>query len=351
MSILFANTGGAYGFYVDMAAPGEGMKRLPNSMLSYEAGANATISGLGGSGAAVLGNRTLTISDGAGQNFSGVMSGTGGSLVKSGSGTQTLSGPNTYTGATTVSGGTLVAANATALGTTAAGTQVDNGATLDINNAAIGAEALTINGTGVGGVGALTGTGTSSLSGAVTLGSHSTVGGAGTLTLSGGVGGAFNLTKTGTGTVELSGTNGYSGTTTVSNGRLKVSGTVLNTVSPATIGATTATLELAGTGPVTPVGLDVTNVGGALEIATAGQELGDISGTGTTEVKPSASLTANSIVQDTLIIGAGGSVTIRTTPVAAGGAAGANANAVPEPGTWVLIFTALVGWLVFRRRR
>jgi autotransporter-associated beta strand protein len=286
----------------------------------------------------------------ASSSFAGIVAGSGKTLTMNNpSATLTVGGANTYTGATTVSNGTLVAANATALGTTAAGTLVSGGATLDINNAAIGAEALTINGTGVGGIGALTGTGTSSLAGAVTLGSHSTIGGAGALTLSGGVGGAFNLTKTGAGTVELSGTNGYSGTTTVSNGRLKVSGTILNTVSPATIGATTATLELAGAGPVTPEGLDVTNAGGTLEIATSTvQKLGDISGTGTTDVKDGASLTANSIVQDTLIIGAGGSVTIREIAVSAGAAAGT--NAVPEPGMWVLIGTALIGWLAFRRR-
>jgi autotransporter-associated beta strand protein len=333
-----------------------GLVTSSSDTFTIGSGANLTADGdlavTGGTIAA--GNATSTITgsvnytSGSNSSFAGVIAGSGKTLTMNSSGAVlTLSGANTYTGATTVTAGTLVAANATALGTTAAGTQVASGATLHINGVAIGAEALTIDGTGVGGAGALTGAGTSSLAGAVTLGSHSTIGGTGTLTLSGGVGGGYNLTKTGTGTVELSGTSGYSGTTTVANGRLKVSGTILNTVSPATIGAATATLELAGTGPVTPIGLDVSNVG-TLEIATAAQELGDITGAGTTNVKPSAGLTANSIVQDTLIIGAGGSVTIRSVPVAAGGAAGA--NAVPEPGTWILIVTAVAGWLAFRRR-
>lgn len=42
----------------------------------------------------------------------------------------------------------------------------------------------------------------------------------------------------------------------------------------------------------------------------------------------------------------GGSVTIRETTGAAGGT-----SAVPEPGTWALACTALLGWLIFRRRK
>jgi fibronectin-binding autotransporter adhesin len=67
----------------------------------------------------------------------------------------------------------------------------------------------------------------------------------------------------------------------------------------------------------------------------------NISGLGSTTVN--GSLTADSIVQNTLTIGAGGSVTIRETT-------GGNVSTVPEPGTWVLIGAALMGWLVFRRR-
>ena len=158
--------------------------------------------------------------------------------------------------------------------------------------------------------------------------------------------GTVALTKVGTGTQTLAGANTYAGATTVSNGRLTVTGSIPNT-SSATIAATTATLELAGTGPVTPIGLDVSNAG-TLEISTANQQLGDISGAGTTNVKASAGLIANSIVQDTLTIGAGGSVTIRETPVLAGAA---DASAVPEPATWALIGIGLLSLLAFRRRR
>jgi len=154
------------------------------------------------------------------------------------------------------------------------------------------------------------------------------------------------LIKSGAGIMTVSSTaNTYSGTTAVNAGTLALTGSVPYT-SDATVAAG-ATLDLARTGGasaldvVTPVTND-----GLLSVSTAGQQVRAVSGIGTTSVGINASLTANSIVQDTLIIGAGGSVTIREVPTAAGGAA----NAVPEPGTWVLIGTALLGWLAFRRR-
>ena len=61
-----------------------------------------------------------------------VVSGT--TISKSGLGTLTLGGVNTYTGLTTVSDGTLKITDTSALGTSAAGTTVASGATLDIIN-------------------------------------------------------------------------------------------------------------------------------------------------------------------------------------------------------------------------
>ena len=69
--------------------------------------ANATISGLGGSGALTLGAGTLTVNGASNSTFGQVISG-GGGLTKSGNGTLTLTANNTYTNATTVSGGRLV---------------------------------------------------------------------------------------------------------------------------------------------------------------------------------------------------------------------------------------------------
>ena len=71
---------------------------------------------------------------------------------------------------------------------------------------------------------------------------------------------------------------------------------------------------------------------------------GTVSGNGNTTV--AGSLSAASIVQDTLTIGAGGAVTIRAAPPSA---AGAGATAVPEPGVCVTIASGLLSWLVLRR--
>ena len=73
-------------------------------------------------------------------------------VTKDGTGTVTLAGNNSYTAPTTVNAGTLVAAHPNALGTTAAGTTVNSGATLGFsNNVTLSGEALSLNGTGTAG--------------------------------------------------------------------------------------------------------------------------------------------------------------------------------------------------------
>ncbi len=145
-------------------------------------------------------------------------------ITKTGSATLTISaGTNTASGAFNVNEGRLKLGSAVALGTTASGTSVAAGAVLDLNGQTIGAEALTLNGTGISSGGALVnGSVTAaSLSGAVTLGSATSIGGSGNITLSGGVGGAsMSLTKVGSNTLTLSAANTYTGTTTISAGTL-----------------------------------------------------------------------------------------------------------------------------------
>ena len=77
-----------------------------------------------------LGAHALTVGTSSGSTtFAGVLSGTGGSLVKDGASALTLTGANTYTGATTVSAGTLTlhAASCTALANTS-GLTIGSGA-------------------------------------------------------------------------------------------------------------------------------------------------------------------------------------------------------------------------------
>ena len=109
-------------------------------------------------------------------------------------------------------------------------TTVASGGTLEINNVSIGGELLDVQGTGVGGRGAVVGMGGTSgaATGAVTLAGGTTIGvdAGSTLNLSGVVSGARALTKILGGALTLSGgANAYSGLTTVSDGTLNLSKT------------------------------------------------------------------------------------------------------------------------------
>lgn len=213
--------------------------------------------------------RALTIDGSGDTTVSGVASGSG-SITKSGSGTLTLSGVNSYSGLTTISTGVLNIQNASALGTTAAGTSVTSGAALQIQGGiTVGSEALTLNGSGISNYGALRNiSGNNSIAGAITLGSASTVySSAGTLTLSGGItnggfavtfGGSGNITESGvisgtgalikndSGTLNLTGVNTFSGGSTLNGGTVIVYGSSLGaSTGAATINS--ATLEIAAT--------------------------------------------------------------------------------------------------------
>ncbi|MFD0893653.1 putative Ig domain-containing protein, partial [Luteolibacter ambystomatis] len=67
------------------------------------------------------GAHTFNISSGRAATVNSVLSGTGGTLTKTGTGTLTLTGANTYTGATTVTGGTLAGTGSLASPTTVQG--------------------------------------------------------------------------------------------------------------------------------------------------------------------------------------------------------------------------------------
>lgn len=191
------------------------------------------------------GPRTLTLSGtNAGDNtLAAVVPNQGAnatSLAKNGSGTWVVSGNNSFTGAVTISVGTLKlgaagGASNTPLGTTAGSTAVSSGASLDLNGFTLGtAEALSITGTGAGGVGALTnGSATAATySGAVTIGSGgATIGGTGNIILSAALAANANtLTKSGANTLTLSANSARTGAAEVSGGTLALaSGTALGT--------------------------------------------------------------------------------------------------------------------------
>jgi autotransporter-associated beta strand protein len=183
--------------------------------------------------------------------YGGIIAGAG-NLDKTGTGTLVLSGVNTHTGTTTVQTGILEVTNANALGGTGTGNVVQSGATLEVSNIAanMAAEPLTINGTGVGGVGALywTDAGFDAWTGDITLGSNSTITNtaAGIMPFSGDIdlngstltvdnaglarmigtsviSGMGNFVKDGASTwFMIGGTNTYTGSTTVNNGILNM---------------------------------------------------------------------------------------------------------------------------------
>jgi fibronectin-binding autotransporter adhesin len=227
------------------------------------AGAGTTVGSIaGGSGIISLGSKTLTVGgNNQSTTYGGRIEGSGGSLVKEGTGSLTLSGNSTYSGGTSLNAGTLAVGHNNALGTgalafsngtalqaSANGLSLGNAMTLNgTNTVNTQTNTLTLNGV-IGGTGSLTksGTGTLILGGANTYSGGTTVS-AGTLqgtttslqgsitnnaavvfaqdgngTYSGGMSGTGSLTKSGGGTVTLTGANAYQGGTTISGGTLAI---------------------------------------------------------------------------------------------------------------------------------
>jgi autotransporter-associated beta strand protein len=177
--------------------------------------------------ASIVDNAALQFNRSDALTYSGTISGTG-TVTTIGSGTLTLSGANTYSGATAINAGTLVIDNNTALGTNAGATTVSSGATLSLSGGITISEPITLNGTGASGVGALyNSSGTNTASGSITLASDSAIGAnsSTSLSLSGAIGqtgGVRALTKLDGGRLVLTGTNSYSGFTTISAGVLSI---------------------------------------------------------------------------------------------------------------------------------
>ena len=135
------------------------------------------------------------------------------SLVKTGTGIQTLSGINTYSGGTTINAGTILAGSTTALSATSAYNLTLAGAILDL-----GGFSNTI-----GSLAGVAGTTVQTVAGAATL----TTGGDNTSTTFAGLitnslGNALSLVKNGTGTLTIIGANTYTGPTTHNSGGLLI---------------------------------------------------------------------------------------------------------------------------------
>jgi fibronectin-binding autotransporter adhesin len=180
---------------------------------------------------------TLSTSSGATVTLAGPLSGTG-AFIKTSSGTLALSGNNTLTGGITSFGGGAVEISADAnLGavpvTTASNAITLAGATtsgrLRVTESFTMAptRGITLN------VGGTT---------ATPLGGTIDVVADKTLTVGGPISGAGRLTKSGSGTLVLTGSSSYVGTTTVSSGTLVVSGVVTGTAAVSVIAGATIVL-------------------------------------------------------------------------------------------------------------
>ncbi|MCR2510598.1 autotransporter outer membrane beta-barrel domain-containing protein [Salmonella enterica] len=246
----------------------------------------------------------------------------GTSLIKQGAGTLILNAENTYTGGTTISGGTLVATNVDALGSG----DVTDDATLELNtggtfdNAISGSgqvvksgdETLTLSGSNTYTGGTTINDGTLIATSVDALGSGDVTDNAVLELNTGGdfdnaISGSGQVVKSGDETLTLSGTNSYTDGTLISGGTLVATN-----------------LEALGTG-------DVTN-NATLELNTGGDFINNIGGTGRVEKSGDETLTlsgSNTYTGGTLISGG----TLVATNVEALGTGDVTDNAVLELNT------------------
>jgi autotransporter-associated beta strand protein len=167
------------------------------------------------------------------------------------------------------------------------------------------------------------------------------------VTLSGVLSGVGGLNKLGSGMLTISNTANYAGNTTVGGGTLFFSGGIAaGGTSLIDVESGTAVLK---TTNVSKSDLDIFTAASAkFEVADHTHLVGDITGSGTTQVDSGASLTAASISQGTLTISSGATVTIQTIP---GGPLSDTITAVPEPSTLALLVAVFLIPAYSRARR
>ena len=280
-------------------------------------------------------NRSDTLTQGT--DFNGTISGTG-NVIQAGSGSLILNGSNAYTGNTTISAGVLNIQHASALGAAGTGTTVASGAALELQDGiSVGAEALSLSGSGVSSDGALRNiSGTNSYAGAISLGSATRINSdADSLTLSGGITGTQNLsiggsgnttisnsiatstgtlTKDGIGTLTLSANNTYTGATTVSAGTLDLSGGLNGsniTISGGSMLNQTSTGVIAGGGAILTISNGTATLAGNNTFA-GGTTL---SSAGTLNINHAYALGSGSLLTTggTIDNTSGGAITLATT--------------------------------------
>jgi autotransporter-associated beta strand protein len=270
------------------------------------------------SGGITNGGNPLIFSGAGNTSVTTAISGSG-SVIKSGSGWLNLNAANSYTGGITVTGGTLATS---VLG--------DPSSAVVVSAASGVSSALILGSTQGQTVGSLAGTVASSGSASIAIagGDTLTVNQAVNTTFGGSINNSGTITKLGAGTLEIDGNPTLAGNSSlqVNGGTLRfnlTSGSAsVGTGVTATVGAG-ATLQLAGSVSALSSGANAVNIangsqaaGGGLLVTGTNQQVGAISGTGNTVINAGSSLTAMSIVQNSLVIGgsAGNPATLTILP-------------------------------------
>jgi autotransporter-associated beta strand protein len=276
---------------------------------------------------------TLTVNNSTGYTYAGVLAdGTGGgalSLIKTGAGTMTLSGSSTFTGGTTIKNGAVVIAGgndrllttgSVVLGDTASTGKLILGDGTTVRNQTLAG--LTIAGLGGSVVGSTATNSVLTLSIASSNTFAGTLGGAGTNENN------LALTKSGAGTLTLSGTNTYTGLTTISAGTLALSnGSALADTDAVSVSSGATLLlnnsetigSLTGAGAVN-LGVNTLTVGGdntsqlaySGAIAATAGSLVKI-GTGTLTLTGSSTFTGGTTIKYGSVVISGGNDRLLTT--------------------------------------
>ena len=200
--------------------------------LQFNTGVTApVIGGLAGASNESIAGVALTVGNASTtNNYSGILSGAGGSVIKVGMGTQTLSGINTYSGGTTVSSGELKASAATTTGaktTLGSGSINVNAATVRFStgstaNAQSYANAINLNGgTLISEDGVVTYGGLVSLTGSNTV---NVIYSNKNAIFSNVISGSGSINLTGSGTTFFTAANTYNGNTAINSTTLEIGG-------------------------------------------------------------------------------------------------------------------------------